>query len=194
VLILGAIFFLAFLLLAILAFPWRLLSIAIANARRADGTLSRKRARIEYRKVGSFVAEVVLVPLLATTLLTGSLFVVDRFVIPLPLLRDVISLFDVRFSVWDENMETGEFGDVGMTYGEWAASRGYSAGTSRTIRKFMKNNWLPLTLLAILAAVFVYWFVVRYYLSVLLAYRGQLLERRERYRLIDVVRSIEVIH
>ena len=132
-----------------------------------------------------------LVPVLAATILTGSVFMVDRYVIPLPLLRDVISLFDIRFSVWDENMETGAFGDVGVTYGEWAASRGYGAGTGRTIRKFIKNNWLGLVLISIAIAFLVYWFVVQYYLASVIAYKRELTRRREQYRLVDVVRTTE---
>lgn len=137
------------------------------------------------------MGEVLLVPILATTLLTGACFLVDRYLIPLPLLRDVVSLFDLRFSVWDENMESGRFGDVGLTYGEWAQSRGYSANTGFTIRKFLKNNWLALVILSAGLAFFVYWFVIRYYLSALVEYNKELYQRREKYRVLDVIRAVE---
>lgn len=187
-LVLGLILFVAFLLLALLTFPWRLAAVAAGNAHRTDGSFSRKRARIEVRSGFSFMTEVLLAPILATTMIMGSLFVVDRYVIPLPLLRDVVSLFDAKFDVWDERMESGRFGDVGLTYGEWAKSRGYSANTSYTIRKFVKNNWLALTIVAVGGAVFIYWFVVQYYLSALIQYRNKVFGRREQYRVVDGLR------
>ena len=180
----------AFLLLALLTFPWRLARAAVANARRLDGTVSKRRVAIEAKKGGSFMAEVLLMPLLATTLLTSGFMIVDRFMIPLPLLRDVVSLFDVRFSNWDERMESGRFGDVGVTYGEWVRSRGYSDDAGYTMRKFLKNNWLALLVAAALAGAAVYWFAVRYYIAILRRYRKLLLRRRENYRKLDVVREI----
>lgn len=182
--------FAAFLLLALLTFPWRLARTAVANARRLDGTISRKRAAIEARKGGSFMAEVLLVPLLATTLLSSGFMIVDQYLIPLPMLRDIVSMFDIRFSTWDERMEAGRFGDVGLTYGEWARSRGYSDDLGYTLRKFMKNNWFALIVAAALAAAAVYWFVAAYYIAILRRYRICLLRRREDYRKVDVVRSV----
>jgi len=167
--------------------------MAWANTGRSDGSRSRKRVRIEAQRAASLLAEIVLVPVLAATILAGSIFMVDRYVIPMPLLRDVISLFDLRFSVWDENMETGEFGDVGITYGEWAASRGYSFGAGRTIRKFIKNNWLALVLISVVVSLLAYWFVMQYYLASIRAYKLELMRRREQYRLVDVVRTVEQI-
>ncbi len=190
-LFIGIAIFSVTLLLVVLAFPWRLLRMAATNAKRPDGTLSRARARIEVRKGAGFLGEVVLVPLLATTLLVGACFGVDRYLIPLPLLRDVVSLFDPRFSVWDEAMETGRFGDVGLTYGEWARSRGYSQNVGHTLRRFLKNNWLALVLLAVAATVAVYWFVIRYYLATLEAFYRELQVRSERYRRLDIRRMLE---
>ncbi len=186
-LILAVISFVAILLLALLTFPWRLAAVAVRNVRRADGSLSGKRLRIEMRGAVSFMTEVLLAPVLATTMLVGGVFVIDRYVIPLPLLRDVVSLFDAKFDVWDERMESGRFGDVGLSYGEWARSRGYSANTSYSLRKFLKNNWLALAVVVVAGAVFIYWFVVQYYLSALLQYRNKVAGRRERYRASDAV-------
>ena len=184
--------FLAFLALALFAFPWRLVRIAASNSRRVDGSISRKRAGIELKQGSNFMAEVLLVPVLATSLFMAAFFVVDRYVIPLPLLRDVLSIFDTQFAVWDENMESGQFGDVGVTYGEWARSRGYSENTGYTIRKFLKNNWLALAVVSVVAGGFFYWFITRYYLSALKAYNKKLMRRRENYRYVDVRRSIEI--
>jgi hypothetical protein len=186
------IIFLAFLALALFAFPWRLARIAASNSRRVDGSISRKRAGIELKQGSSFMADVLLVPVLATSLFMAAFFVVDRYVIPLPLLRDVLSLFDAQFAVWDENMESGQFGDVGVTYGEWARSRGYSENTGYSIRKFLKNNWLALVVVSVVAGAFFYWFTTRYYLSALKAYNKKLMRRRENYRYVDVRRSIEI--
>lgn len=191
VLLIGVAIFVVTLLLVVLAFPWRLLRQAASNARRPDGTFSRARARIEVRKGVSFLGEVVLVPLLATTVLIGACFGVDRYLIPLPLLRDVVSLFDPRFSVWDEAMETGRFGDVGITYGEWARSRGYSQNVGVTLRHFLKNNWLALTLIAVTLVVAVYWFVLRYYLAALQSFYSDLQVRSERYRRLDIRRLLD---
>jgi hypothetical protein len=186
------IIFLTFLALVLFAFPWRLARIAASNSRRVDGSLSKKRAGIELKQGGGFMAEVLLVPVLATSLFMAGFFIVDRYIIPLPLLRDVLSLFDTQFAVWDENMESGQFGDVGISYGEWARSRGYSDNTGYTIRKFLKNNWLAMVVISVAAGAFFYWFTTRYYLSALKAYNKRLMRRRENYRYVDVRRSIEI--
>ncbi len=170
--------------------PYRLLRFARANCRRMDNSFSRLRAKKELRQLVSFSAEVLMVPILALGLSGAALMAVHTWLIPLPLLEQVISLFEPSFAKWDDNMESGEFGDVGRTYGEFAESAGYSRETAYSMRKTLKHGWWVFAILFVAFAVFIYWFVTNYYLYVVDQYRKGIFERQTEYSRVDEKRML----
>lgn len=172
-------------------FPYKLIRFAAANCRRLDGTFSRLRTKTELRQLFSFSAEVLMVPVLAIGLAGGGLLATHKFLIPIPLLDQVVSLFDVSFEKWDENMETGRFGDVGRTYGEFGKEAGYSEQTSYVLRKTLKHSWLLITVLFVAFGLFVYWFVTRYYYHIVDEYRKGIFARQVEYSRVDEKRMLK---
>ena len=147
--------------------------------------------RKELRHLVSFSAEVLMVPILAFGLGGSVLFAVNRYLIPIPLLEKTIELFDASFSKWDQNMETGKYGDIGYDYGDFGESAGYSESTSYMLRKTLKHNWLFVTLLFIAFGIFVYWFTTRYYLYIVDEYRKGVFARQVRYSRVDEKRALD---
>ena len=188
----AAILILVFLLVVSIAatLPYPVLRYARRNCWRLDGSFSQLRLRKELRHLVSFSAEVLMVPILAFGLSGSVLFAVNRYLIPIPLLEKAIELFDVSFAKWDENMETGKYGDIGYDYGDFGESAGYSEDTSYVLRKTLKHNWLFLTLLFIAFGVFVYWFTTRYYIYVVDQYRKGVFARQVRYSRVDEHRAL----
>ena len=161
--------------------PYHVFRLAWQNRFRLNGTVSRRRLKKEARHLADFAGELVLVPLLVLALMGGALVLVHHYVIPIPLMADLAAMFSPDPVVMDARTETGDLGDVGRIYGEWSAQQGFSSERSYTWRKFLKQNVLMLAFLAGLFGLFCYWFVTRYYLAAVAAYRKGVLERRARY-------------
>lgn len=164
-----------------LTFPYRMMSLTVANCRRSDGRRSSRRTKREVRKLISLIGDLLLFPVLSTTFVMAIVLAVHTFVIPIPLVVDVMGMFSPDSAVWEERTETGELGDVGRIYGKWSDEQGYSSDRAYNVRKFLKRNWFILLLLAIVVVVIAYVFITGYYVSCLKSYHEGLLKRKERY-------------
>ncbi len=164
-----------------LTFPYRMMTLTFANCRRADGQRSGRRTKKEVRKLIELLGELLLFPILGTAFITAAVLIVHTFVIPIPLVVDVMGMFSPDGTVWEERTETGELGDVGRLYGEWSDEQGFSQERAYGIRKFLKRNWLVLLLLATAITAVAYVFITGYYVSCLKSYHDGLLMRKKRY-------------
>ncbi len=166
----------------VLVTPARTFRLARANARRPDGSAHPERRRAEAEHFAGFVAELLLAPLFAVVLAGALVVGVHEYVMPIPMIADVASMFDADMAVWDERMETGKLGDVGVVYHNWRLSQGHSAASADFWRAFLRHYWPVLLGLTLLFAALQYWFWTRYYARVVEAYHGGVRRRHERYR------------
>lgn len=171
-----------FLATLVLVTPRHVLALARANGRRSDGSAYPERRRVEVKHFAGFVAELLLAPLFAVVIAAALLLGVHAYVMPLPMLADVAGMFSPDMAVWDERMETGKLGDVGVVYHNWRLEQGYSAASADFWRAFLRYYWPVLLGLTLFFAAFQYWFWTRYYARVVEAYYAGLLQRRTRYR------------
>lgn len=178
----GAVLGLLALLAIAVTMPYAVFREAWANTTDPDGTRHGPRLRTELSALANFFGELLLVPVLVFGITGGATFFVHEYVIPIPLVADVMSMFDPDMTVWDERMETGRLGDVGRIYGRWSEDQGFSPTRGYVVRKFLKRNWLALLIVAAGLTAFFYWFATRYYISTVVAYHEGVQHRRQHYR------------
>lgn len=168
--------------------PYRLFGAAFENARRADGSLSRKRRRKERKATANFVAELLVAPLVASAVLVGALMLVHNFLIPIPLAADIAAMFSPDPEVFEQRTETGDLGDVGLVYQDWSQQQGFSQSRNLTAKSFLRRNWPVLLILIAGVGGFVYWFVTRYYAQAVQRYQVGYIRRQNQYTQRDASR------
>lgn len=186
---LGLLFFLLALALLVWMVPARLYRLAWANSRAADGARHPRRSRHEARRFLDFLAELALAPLLAFGLSAGVLLFVHEFIMPIPMIGAIARMFSTDMAVWDARMETGELGDVGVTYLEWRLRQGFTRASSDFWRGFLRQNWFFLAACTLAFAAFQYWFWTQYFVASVAAYYQGLRKRRQVYAERDMKRA-----
>lgn len=165
----------------LLTIPYAVFRQAWTNVMHHDGTYDWSRVWKELYALGDFVGGLILIPVAVFGIVSGAIAIIHHFVVPLPIVVDIFGAFDPDPKVWEAAIETGELGDVGAQYEEWSQSQGYSYTTARFWQEFLWNHWLILLIGSAGLAVFVYWFVTRFYVSAVVAYHKGIQDRRERY-------------
>lgn len=186
---LGFLFFLLALAFLLWMVPARCYRLAWINSRAPDGSRHPRRSRHEAKRLLDFLAELVLAPLFAFALSAGVLLFVHEFIMPIPMIADIASMYSADMAVWDARMETGKLGDVGVTYLEWRLQQGFSRASSDFWRSFLRQNWFFLAVCTLVFAAFQYWFWTRYFAATVGAYYRGLTKRRKVYMKRDMERA-----
>ena len=104
---------LVLLALCVAAVPGEVFGYARANTKTPAGQTERVRQRKELVELGGFLAGAVILPAMALVGFATATVLVHRFVVPIPFVADVFAGFDASADVWEQNIETGEQGDLG---------------------------------------------------------------------------------
>ncbi|MDX1438442.1 MAG: hypothetical protein R3284_00930, partial [Rubricoccaceae bacterium] len=169
----------------LLLLPYPAFREAYANGRRADGSQSSARRKRERKHFSEFAAFILLVPLIVVSVVGSSLIVVHEYIAPVPLLLDVMGAYRVDAEAWERAIEHEELGDVGATYEEWSARRGFRAGTARFWQEVLWDNWPTILLLVVFGGGVFYLAVSKLFIKASATYQQGVFNRSEEYRLLD---------
>ena len=111
--------------------------IAVLNCFWPDGTINLTRTRREIRYLGRFLSSVLVILVLFIGLTAGPIVWIHSYIVPLPILLKVFSAFHVDEETWEENIFTGEAGEVRNEYADWRKEQGISRETSLILQKFL---------------------------------------------------------
>lgn len=186
-LILG-VFLLVLVGLVLLTIPRHITRTAAENCRRSDGSWSKRRARREAKHVAELFGALHLVVVLFLVLTGGALMTVHHYIVPLPLVANVFSVFDPDPVQWEAN-RTDELPDVGDTFDAWRERQGFSQEETRRSREFLWTHWLLLAFITLVLGACYYWFLARFFMSSVARYGKGVLKRKKHYTSWDLRHS-----
>jgi len=178
----------------IASLPMRISRVALQNCKRLDGTWSPKRTLKESQKLADLFGAVLLALVCAVTITGTALFMVNSYIIPIPIAFNIFSVFDVDVVQWEANIEEGDLGDVGAQYEQWSQEQGFSSESARFWQDFLWEYWPSLTLWALVLAGLFYWFMGKFYVTTLVRYSEHVLKRQKAYQAWDMRKALRLKH
>jgi hypothetical protein len=131
----------------------------LQNCFRSDKNISWARTKKEIRRFSQFVLKIFIIIVLYTAFNATLLFLCHEYIVPIPTVIKIFSVFDIDPVFWEDNIEIGIFGDIGQEYEGWSNKKGFSSETGRFFQELLWNYWY------ILIALILY-FGFSFYLSV----------------------------
>ena len=131
----------------------------LQNCFRSDNKISWDRTKKEIRRFSQLILKIVMIIVLYIAFNATLLFLCHEYIVPIPTVIKIFSVFNIDPVVWEDNIEIGIFGDIGAEYDRWSNKKGYSYETDRFFQEFLWDYWY------ILIALILY-FGVSFYLSV----------------------------
>lgn len=167
--------------LFVLLMPTRVFRTAWANCSRRDGSWSRRRARSEAKHVTDFLGSVLFV-LAAVVTATGTVvIVIHSYIVPIPIIVDILGAYDPDPVAWEANIEKGELGDVGARYENWGADHGLSDQSLRFWQEYLWQHWLALLIIGFIVGTCFYWLFAKFYVRAAVKYGQGVLKRKRAY-------------
>jgi len=157
----------------------------LQNCFRSDKNISWARTKNEIRRFSKFVLKIIIIIVCYTAFNATLLFLCHEYIVPIPTVIKIFSVFDINPVVWEENMEIGTFGDIGEEYDEWSKGKGYSPETSRFWQEFLWNSWYILIPFMLYFGFSFYFFVFKLSLGIFMPYKKSVTRRRIFYYSVD---------
>ncbi len=166
--------------------PYRSFRLARGNARRADGSRSRSRARREARHAARFLTLTLLLPLAGFVLLESGLFLFHRHVVPNTRLHELFGEYFPETSLHAPDLEAWRDAVADAEHQAADEARREAEGRAprrrHTPQDALAQHW-PLHIVfligpALLLAGFLRW----HYLPAAVAYHAGVQRRYEHYR------------
>jgi hypothetical protein len=167
--------------------PGSIVRMALQNCTRRDGSRSRKRTVSELKQLGDYLAALLVVVLIAVGTVGVALVGVNRYIVPVPIVMDVLSAFDLDPAEWKAELEGGGGpAGIGAKYESWGLQNGYSLDHLRTWEEILWKGWFFFAVGAILLMGFLCWFVGKCYVVGTARYSEGVWKRRLIYTKLDV--------
>jgi hypothetical protein len=167
--------------------PGSIVRMALQNCTRRDGSRSRKRTVSELMQLGDYLASLLVVVLIAVGAAGVALVGVNRYIVPVPIVMDVLRAFDIDPAVWEAKLEDGgRPAGIGAKYESWGLQNGYSLDHLRTWEEILWKGWFLFAVGAILLMGFLCWFVGKCYVVGTARYSEGVWKRRLIYTKLDV--------
>lgn len=167
--------------------PYRVFYVATRNVTRLDGTFSKGRLQREVRYATSLLGEFLLLVIIVVSISGFILLVIHEYIVPLPMVADMLSQFDLDPVQWEYNIEHGELGDMGAKYEAWSRSRGFSESSARFWQEFLWMQWIALAAIGSFLAYTGGRFLLHFYGTALVKYAHGVLSRNKAYRRRDLM-------
>ena len=103
------------------------------------------------------------------------------YIVPIPILINVFSVFHLDEETWEENIFKGEAGAVRDEYEDWRKQQGISRETSLTFQKFLWHSWYILAAYGMFLMLSFYLLLFRTCRALFSHYRKQVLRRELSY-------------
>ena len=113
----------------------------LQNCLRSDNTISWARTKKEIGRFAQLILKIVIIIVLYIAFNATLLFLCHEYIVPIPTVIKIFSVFDIDPVVWEDNIEIGIFGDVGEEYEEWSRKKDFSPETGRFFQEFLWNYW-----------------------------------------------------
>jgi len=176
---------LAFVGFMILMIPSPIVRVALQNCNRRDGSRSRKRTVSELKQFGNYLASFLVLVLFAAGTAGGSLVAVHQYIIPIPIVVDVLRAFDIDRAVWEAKLEEGGPADISAKYESWGLQNGYSIDHLRFWEESLWKGWCFFAVCGLLCVWFLGWFVGRCHVVATASYSQGVWKRRSIYAELD---------
>lgn len=158
----------------------------LRNCLRLDGSISSKRTWGEIKRLLKFMVVLLLIPLSFIAVNGMAVYFVHNYVIPIPMAKDIFSVFNIDPMVWENSIENEALGDVGAQYEEWSRKKGFSPQSARFWQETLWSNWVFFVLFALYLVGTFYFFVVKMCSAVIIYHRKGLFRRKEIYYNMDL--------
>lgn len=165
--------------------PYHVFRVASRNVYRIDGTLSYGRCRREVRHLTSLLGQMLVLVTTGLGSVVFGLVVVDQYVVPLPMVSEMVSQFDSNPVQWEYNIEHGIYGDLGEQYEAWSHSRGFSTSSARFWQEFLWLQWGAIAIVGMVLIFRGFRFLARWHNAAVLAYARKVLARSKEYQVRD---------
>ncbi len=164
------------------------LALALRNCIRLDGRWHPIRCGIEIRSLIQVVVVLVCLPILYIGMSVGVIWAVNQYVVPLPFVFKLASVFHIEEEAWEANIEEtfGSMKEVAREYEAWGQERGMSAGTARLMEKTLWHGWPVYLGLGLFLGLNAYLICVRLLVKAVRRYGRGLNTRKERYYDMDL--------
>ena len=162
----------------------------LQNCFRSDKTISWARTKKEIGRFSQFVLMIFIIIVWYTAFNATLLFRWHEYIVPIPTVIKIFSVFDINPVVWEENIEIGIFGDIGEEYEEWIEEKDFSPETGRFWQEILWNYWYILIAIMLYFGVSFYFSVFKLSLAIFMRYEKSVSRQRIFYYSIDQHRSV----
>ena len=163
----------------------------LQNCFRADKNISWDRTKKEIGRFSKFVLKIFIIVVWYTAFNATFLLLCHEYIVPIPTVIKIFSVFDINPVVWEENMEIGTFGDIGEEYEQWSKGKGFSPETGRFWQEFLWNYWYVLIPCMLYFGFSFYFFVFKLSLVIFMPYKKSVSRRRIFYYSLDQHRLVK---
>ena len=176
----------------ILIVPGSMVRAALQNCIRRDGSRSVKRTVSELKQLGDYLASLLVVVLIVAGTAGVAVVVVNRYLVPVPIVADVMSAFDIDPAVWEAKLEDrGGPADIGAKYESWGLQNGYSLDHLQVWEEVLWKGWFFFAVCGILLMGFLCWFVGKCYVVGTARYSEGVWKRRLIYTKLDFANRVK---
>ena len=176
----------------ILIVPGSMVRAALQNCIRRDGSRSVKRTVSELKQLGDSLASLLVVVLIVAGTAGVAVVVVNRYLVPVPIVADVMGAFDIDPAVWEAKLEDrGGPADIGAKYESWGLQNGYSLDHLQVWEEVLWKGWFFFAVCGILLMGFLCWFVGKCYVVGTARYSEGVWKRRLIYTKLDFANRVK---
>ena len=163
--------------------PSRGLALALRNCIRLDGRWHPQRWKIEIQDLLRVMGLMVTLPLAYLIVSLAVIWTVNQYVVPLPFVFKLATVFHVEEEAWEANIEDtfGSMAKMAEVYEDWGRKRGMSAPTAKLMEKTLWHGWPVYLALGLFLGVSAFLFCIRILVKTMRRYRRDLTARKERY-------------
>jgi hypothetical protein len=163
--------------------PKRGAALILRNCIRLDGRWHPQRSKLEFRDLLKLVSMVVGLPMLYIAVSLGTIWAVNQYVVPLPFVFKLATVFHVGEESWEANIEDafGSMEKMAHRYEAWSRKHGVSGPVAKLMEKTLWHGWPVYLGLGIFLGLSALLLCIRLMVKSVRRYRQDLHDRKEYY-------------
>ena len=154
---------------------------ALLNCLWPDGGINLTRAWREFRVLVKLVSSLFLILFLFFAISAAPVVWVHSYIVPIPIVMKIFSVFDVNEETWEANVFEGRAGKVREEYETWRKEREMSEQMALFWQKSLWNSWLILFAFGLYVFLSFYWLVRKFSFELFRRYKKGVLLREGIY-------------
>ena len=181
--------FMLSILLGIVFIDFKTFHTTLKNCIRSDRSISYKRTKYEATRLLKYLISIVMIVALFISIHAAILFPIDRYILPIPFVLKIFSVFDTDPQIWEANIKTGIYGDINTEHEYWLMERGYSLASAEFFQFLLWNLWYFIAALLIYFIISLYFIVIKIGVSFYNKYQIQVIRKSHLYGTVDLHRA-----